>query len=507
MRLNRPTILDIAPTVLALNGLAAARTCRAASSSEALDLTMPAPVASYEPPGRRRRRGVGGIDGAVVRLAGRSRDRQEAPEPGLHRRHDRRRATATSPPSPSRPAASRRPPRAYARLVAEKPERRVAARELRRRARAPSAGTTPPTWSSTQGHRARAAERRGVPQPRRHPRAARREGGGDRDYQTAVRYNPQYEPSRQALAAAGRGDAPAPKRTPRSTPWRSPRRRPAPRAAATTRRPIASSTKPAASRRGLPLLYQYRANVAYLRATRAGAIAALEQGLKLEPDNALFRREPQAPPADSDREPLSRSRDAGAAGEGDAHPVGEAWRALGVARARPSPSTRRRLPHGLRRRQRRAADGDRRPRHPAPIRLSALRAACESSGRSSSCFLPLPWSMSLFSAACAAAASGVLYRTARESGAGPLRLRGSGVAPRVRPELLGRGQHPARLRAERALSGARALFRAPLAARPSRPGPRSRAPSSAASARRTTSRWESRASRSGSSSSPRTPRS
>jgi len=35
-------------------------------------------------------------------------------------------------------------------------------------------------------------------------------------------------------------------------------------------------------------------------------------------------------------------------------------------------------------------------------------------------FLPLPWSVSLFSAACAAAASGVLYRTARESGAGPL---------------------------------------------------------------------------------------
>ncbi len=33
-------------------------------------------------------------------------------------------------------------------------------------------------------------------------------------------------------------------------------------------------------------------------------------------------------------------------------------------------------------------------------------------------FLPLPWSVSLFSAACAAAAAGILYRTARESGAG-----------------------------------------------------------------------------------------
>ena len=40
-------------------------------------------------------------------------------------------------------------------------------------------------------------------------------------------------------------------------------------------------------------------------------------------------------------------------------------------------------------------------------------------------FLPLPWSVSLFSAACAAAASGVLYRTARDSGAGPLPAAGA----------------------------------------------------------------------------------
>jgi tetratricopeptide (TPR) repeat protein len=40
-------------------------------------------------------------------------------------------------------------------------------------------------------------------------------------------------------------------------------------------------------------------------------------------------------------------------------------------------------------------------------------------------FLPLPWSVSLFSAACAAAAAGVLYRTARESGAGGLASAGA----------------------------------------------------------------------------------
>ena len=35
-------------------------------------------------------------------------------------------------------------------------------------------------------------------------------------------------------------------------------------------------------------MYQYRANVAYLRGDTAGAIAALEQGLEVDPGNALF---------------------------------------------------------------------------------------------------------------------------------------------------------------------------------------------------------------------------
>ena len=39
----------------------------------------------------------------------------------------------------------------------------------------------------------------------------------------------------------------------------------------------------------LPLLYQYRANVAYLMGDRAAAVAALKEGLRLEPDNALFQ--------------------------------------------------------------------------------------------------------------------------------------------------------------------------------------------------------------------------
>ena len=38
-----------------------------------------------------------------------------------------------------------------------------------------------------------------------------------------------------------------------------------------------------------PLVWQYRANVAYLKGDRAAAIAALEHGLELDPGNALFQ--------------------------------------------------------------------------------------------------------------------------------------------------------------------------------------------------------------------------
>jgi tetratricopeptide (TPR) repeat protein len=127
-----------------------------------------------------------------------------------------------------------------------------------------------------------------------HNRAVIHERRGERDaavrdYQTAVRYNPQYEPSRRALARLG---AALPQ---------------APRSDAEKRAAALAEEAAGAARRGdyadagrkldeaariaprFALVYQYRANVAYLRGDRAGAIAALQAGLKLEPDNALFR--------------------------------------------------------------------------------------------------------------------------------------------------------------------------------------------------------------------------
>jgi tetratricopeptide (TPR) repeat protein len=52
-------------------------------------------------------------------------------------------------------------------------------------------------------------------------------------------------------------------------------------------------------------------------------------------------------------------------------------------------------------------------------------------------FLPLPWSLSLFSAACASAACGVLYRVCRETGVGALPAAGSAWLLAFAPSLWG----------------------------------------------------------------------
>ena len=128
-----------------------------------------------------------------------------------------------------------------------------------------------------------------------HNRAVIRERRGERDlairdYQTALRYNPQYEPSQQALT---RLHAPFPK---------------APHDDAEKEALVLAGRDAAAARCGdyaganglldeaqrkaprYSLVYQYRANVAYLAGDKKAAIAALKKGLEIEPDNALFKK-------------------------------------------------------------------------------------------------------------------------------------------------------------------------------------------------------------------------
>jgi tetratricopeptide (TPR) repeat protein len=128
-----------------------------------------------------------------------------------------------------------------------------------------------------------------------HNRAVLHERNGQReqavtDYRTALRYNPQYEPARQALARLGVSDNPvAPGSDAERLALLLAQR--AGEAARSGNYPEAMSLLDEAQRIAprFALVYQYRSNVAYLMGDRAAAIDALERGMELEPDNALFR--------------------------------------------------------------------------------------------------------------------------------------------------------------------------------------------------------------------------
>jgi len=122
---------------------------------------------------------------------------------------------------------------------------------------------------------------------------AQRKGNNDKAielYRSALRANPGYEPSANALRQlTGTADL----RPPRSSEEMQ--------AAG-----IAEAASMAAKRGSydqalklldqaedmapeLPLIFQYRANVAYLMGDKRAAIAALEKAIQLEPDNILYR--------------------------------------------------------------------------------------------------------------------------------------------------------------------------------------------------------------------------
>ncbi len=128
-----------------------------------------------------------------------------------------------------------------------------------------------------------------------HNRAVIHERKGDPsaaigDYQSALRYNPQYEPSRDSLRRLiGATGGPEP-----LTPSEKQAYQIAEQASQDARRGDYGEAmrKLDEAQRITPryaLVYQYRSNVAYLMGDREGAIAALQKGLEIEPDNALFR--------------------------------------------------------------------------------------------------------------------------------------------------------------------------------------------------------------------------
>jgi tetratricopeptide (TPR) repeat protein len=109
-------------------------------------------------------------------------------------------------------------------------------------------------------------------------------------YRTALRYNPQYSPSQQALvrltgSAVAQGPRDAAERQAQELAER------ASQAArrgdyATAMRTLDEAEKLAPR---YTLVYQYRSNVAFLMGDRERAKAALRAALEIEPDNALFK--------------------------------------------------------------------------------------------------------------------------------------------------------------------------------------------------------------------------
>jgi Flp pilus assembly protein TadD len=289
-RLNRPSILDVAPTVLALNGLPKAEDMPGRVLVEGLDVTPATPVKTYETATESAAAGPSsaGADG------GGASDSQVDPEVvkkltslgyigAKSSTGDRNLAGIAFEEGRYDEAA-----RQYAKLVAD----------------SPSDGSLRASYAGALGALGRydaaieqltnAIELEPLNVEAYHNRAVIHERRGEKDaavadYQTAVKYNPQYEPSRRALERLG---APLPQQ---------------PHSDAETRAAALAEEAAGAARRGdyagaerrldeaariapkLALVYQYRANVAYLKGDRKAAIAALQEGLKVDPGNALFR--------------------------------------------------------------------------------------------------------------------------------------------------------------------------------------------------------------------------
>ena len=293
-RLDQPQLLDVAPTVLALAGLPAARDMPGRVIAEGLDLSIPGPaVATYEtgPAGTRtaqdpradpqileRLRSLGYVGGATGSAPGASAEGPRSPTgerniAALHFEAGRYQEAAT----------------AYRKLLAD--DTRDASLHTSLAGALGAMGQ----YDEAAKHLELAMKIDPLNVEAYHNRAVIFERQGKKEqaielYRRAVRYNAQYDPSRQALLRlVGSADVSAPRTEQEKKAFAL-----AQQAALAAQRgnyPEAVN-RLAEAERAAPryaLVHQYRSNVAYLMGDVPGAIKALEKGLALEPDNALFR--------------------------------------------------------------------------------------------------------------------------------------------------------------------------------------------------------------------------
>ena len=283
-RLDKPILVDLAPTVLALLGLPAAEDMPGRVLTEALEIpTIPERIASYETGEREEREGVARdaeVDQAVL-------ERLEALGylGGVQSSEGERNLAAIAFEEGRYDDALE----IYRRLIEADPEEPGLHTSLAGALGAmgdyegaleqlEAALKLDPLNVEAYHNRAVIHERQG------HPELA------IADYNTVLRYAPDYEPSRAALLRLT-GSA--------STN--------APTSQAEQQAGFLAEKASLAARRGdyetaltlldraegiapqYSLVFQYRSNVAYLMGDRDVAISALERALELEPDNALFR--------------------------------------------------------------------------------------------------------------------------------------------------------------------------------------------------------------------------
>jgi len=287
-RLDNPSILDIAPTVLALNGVAPARDMPGRVLTEALDIEPKPRIASYEPGGGQMAT-AGGTGGA----GGDSRV-----DPEILKRLQSLGYLQTRSPSGDRNIAA---------VLFEQGKYAEAAEAYGKLVKAePTDGSLRTSLAGALGALGRydraleeitAAIRMQPLNPEAyHNRAVIHERQGNvqaaiADYRTAVRYRPDYTPSQQALARLGAASTSSQgTRTPQET--RAAEL--AEEASRLARRGDYGGAMRLLDEAGrlaphLALVYQYRANVAYLKGDTPAAMAALKKGLEIEPDNVLFR--------------------------------------------------------------------------------------------------------------------------------------------------------------------------------------------------------------------------
>ncbi|HKV09889.1 MAG TPA: alkaline phosphatase family protein [Thermoanaerobaculia bacterium] len=288
VRLEKPKILDVAPTLLAVAGLAPAKDMPGRVLTEGLDLPggEPERIATYEKGPQKREEGGEGDaagDAMVEHLKslgylGSSGGRESSPKgdrtlAALHFQEGRLREAEAL----------------YAKLVAENPDDAAL--------HASYAGVLGVLgrFDEARKHLEKALALDPLNAEAHHNLAVIHERAGEREqaieeYRKALRYDPRYEPSQKALVRLTGSDAARPPQTPAEQKARALAEQAADKARRGDYQGARADLNEAA--RIAPryaLVYQYRANVAWLQGDEKGAVADLERALQLEPDNALYR--------------------------------------------------------------------------------------------------------------------------------------------------------------------------------------------------------------------------